>query len=147
MVDIFNTAKNALNEVIKVKADMKYLRDMVDDARTQVKDHEKRITKLEANLDPFYVFPVNGYEFLYSREVGDSTESYRQVFESIFDTWGDEETATDIVNDLLRFTYVSEDLSTGINTGAEIIFYSIPHYFAIRESCVESYDSLLTSLI
>jgi len=105
------------------------------------------LLKLEENLDPFYIFPVNGYDYLYSREVGDSTESYRHVFESIFDAWDDVATATDVVNDLLRFTYVSENLSTGIETGAEIIFYGIPYYYAIRESCVESYDSLLTALI
>ncbi len=101
---------------------------------------------IEENLDLFYIFPANGYSFLYSSEVENSSENYKQVFESIFKVW-DEDAGKDVVNDLLRFTYVSENLSTGIELGAEIILYNIPYYFAIRESCVESYDSLLTALI
>jgi len=80
------------------------------------------------SLDPFYVFPVNGYQFMYSREVENSSENYKQVFESIFKVW-DESAATDVVNDLLRFTYISEDLSSGIQSGAEIILYNIPYYY------------------
>ncbi len=100
----------------------------------------------ENQCDAFYVFPVNGYEYLYSKEVENSKEGYRQVYESIFDTF-DDESAKSTFTDLLRFTYVSEDLATGITSGAEIIIYGIPYYYVVRESSVENYDSLLTALI
>lgn len=103
------------------------------------------IVPIEESFDPFYVFPINGYKFLYSKEVENSTENYRQVFESIFTQLG-EESAKDVFTDLLRFTYISENLSAGIASGAEIILYSIPYYYAIRESYIENYDELLTML-
>ncbi len=68
------------------------------------------------------------------------------MYESIFDTF-DDESAKSTFTDLLRFTYVSEDLVAGIASGAEIILYGIPYYYVIRESSVENYDSLLTALI
>jgi len=98
------------------------------------------------NTEPFYVFPINGYKFLYSKEVDNSTKEYKQVFEAIFDTLG-EESGKEIFTDLLRFTYISENLASGIASGAEIIIYGIPYYYAIRESHVDSYDELLTALI
>lgn len=98
------------------------------------------------SVEPFYVFPVNGFKFLYSKEVDNSTENYKQVFESIFDKVG-EASGKDIFTDLLRFTYLSENLAMGIESGAEIIIYGIPYYYAIRESQIDSYDELLTVLI
>lgn len=98
------------------------------------------------NTEPFYVFPTNGYKFLYSKEVENSTESYKQVLESILNQLG-EKSGKDVFADLLRFTYISENLPAGIESGAEIIIYGIPFYYAIRESCIDSYDELLTALI
>jgi len=101
---------------------------------------------VEESTDLFYVFPINGYKFLYSTEVENSTKSYKQVFESIFDQLN-EDSAKDVFIDLLRFSYISEDLAAGITAGAEIILYGIPYYYVIRESCVDNYDELLTNLI
>ena len=98
------------------------------------------------NVEPFYVFPANGFKFLYSKEVDNSTENYKQVFESILDTVG-EASGKDIFTDLLRFTYISENLANGIESGAEIIIYGIPYYYAIRESQIDNYDELLTAFI
>jgi len=100
----------------------------------------------EGGVEPFYVFPINGFKFLYSKEVENSTQNYKQVFESVFCQMG-EESGKEVLADLLRFTYVSENLSTGIESGAEIILYGIPYYYALRESCIDSYDELLTRLV
>jgi len=97
------------------------------------------------NAEPFYIFPINGYKFLYSKEVENSTENYRQVFESIFDQLG-EQSGKDVFTDLLRFTYISENLALGIESGAEVILYGIPYYYAVRESLIDNYDELLTVL-
>lgn len=101
---------------------------------------------IEESSASFYVFPINGYSYLYSKEVENSTENYKQVFESIFDQLG-EESAKDVFTDLLRFTYVSKNLADGIESGAEIILYGIPYYYAIRESYIDNYNELLTMLI
>ena len=102
--------------------------------------------EIQESFDLFYVFPINGYKFLYSKEVENSTENYKQVFESIFDQLS-EESAKDVFTDLLRFSYLSENLAEGISSNAEIIMYGIPYYYAIRESQIYNYDELLTMLI
>lgn len=98
------------------------------------------------SLDPFYVFPIDGYDFLYSKEVDNSTENYKHVYESIISQLG-EKSAKMVFTDLLRFSYNSEELAEGIGTGAEIIIYNIPYYYAIRESYVENYNELLTMIV
>jgi hypothetical protein len=97
------------------------------------------------NTDPFYIFPINGYKFLYSKEVENSTQEYKAVLESILDELG-EKSGKDIFTDLLRFNYVSEDLATGIDSGAELIIYGIPYYYAVRKSQIDNYNELLTVL-
>lgn len=107
------------------------------------------LAALEHNImesaEPFYIFPIDGYKFLYSKEVEDSNKNYKQVFESILDQLG-EQSGKDVVTDLLRFTYISENLAAGIESGAEIILYGVPYYYAVRESCIDNYDELLTVL-
>lgn len=96
------------------------------------------------NSERFYVFPINGYKFLYSKEVDNSNTSYTSVLESILNQFG--ESGKDVFSDLLRFSYMTEHLSEGIQSGAEIIIYGIPYYYAIRESYVDNYTELLTVL-
>lgn len=120
-------------------------KDEMNDLRERAVFANSMVT-IEESFDPFYVFPINGYNFLYSKEVENSTENYQQVFESIFAQLG-EDSAKDVFTDLLRFTYVSENLATGIESGAEIILYNIPYYYAIRESYIDDYNELLTMLI
>jgi len=98
------------------------------------------------STEPFYIFPINGFKFLYSKEVENSTQNYKQVFESVFCQMG-EESGKEVLTDLLRFTYVSENLSAGIESGAEIILYGIPYYYALRESRIDNYNELLTMLV
>lgn len=101
----------------------------------------------ENDLDeePFFVFPVDGFKFLYSTEVENSNQQYQTVFEAILQNL-DENTAEETMKDLLRFTYQSTNLSEGIESGAEIILYNIPYFYAIRTSTISSYDELLSSL-
>jgi len=97
-------------------------------------------------VESFYIFPVDGYKYLFSKEVKNSTKCYNAVFESILDQLGDEQPSEDIFTELLKFNYVSEDLTDGIEAGAEIIIHSIPYYYALRESTVDAYTNLLTRL-
>jgi len=97
----------------------------------------------DTSVEPFYVFPINGFKFMYSREVEYSDQDYKQVFESVFEQLGDEK-GHDVLTDLLRFTYVSANLAEGIDSGAEIILYGIPYYYAIKAESYPSYQDLLT---
>lgn len=97
----------------------------------------------EHNEEPFYVFPINGFKFLYSTEVQNSNRQYQTVFEAVIENL-DENTAEETLKDLLKFTYKSSMLQEGIASGAEIILYNIPYYYAVRVTSVASYEQLLS---
>lgn len=97
-----------------------------------------------ADLEPFYVFPINGFKFLYSKEVSESTSNYQRVMEVLLEQLRDEQAANDIVADLLKFTYTSLNLDEGINSGSEIIMYGIPYYYAVRCSAYPDYARIVT---
>ena len=102
----------------------------------EVSIHEK--------YEPFFVFPIDGFKFMYSSEVQNSSDDYKQVFETIIEQCGDNN--LDMITDLLKFTYTHDNLYEGLETGCEIIIYNIPYYYALRASLVDDYDDLLTSL-
>lgn len=95
----------------------------------------------ENNLEPFYIFPVDGYKFMYSKEVENSSHEYKRVFDTIFEQFGDEK-GNAVLTDLLRFTYTTENLFEGIHAGCEIIIYGIPFFYALKTSTIEKYQDL-----
>lgn len=99
----------------------------------------------ENNLEPFYIFPINEYKFMYSKEVENSGEEYKKVFDTLFETFG-ETKGNEVLTDLLRFTYTSESLHEGIGSGSEIIIYGVPFFYATKVSSVESYQELLSTI-
>jgi hypothetical protein len=86
---------------------------------------------LERDTEPFFVYPIDGYKFMYSVNVTNSSQQYQQVFESIIDTVGDTN-GPSTISDMLKFTYVHDHISEGIASGAEIVLFNIPYYYAIR---------------
>ena len=96
------------------------------------------------DTEPFYVFPVNGFSYLYSKEVTNSSSDYKRVIDTLIEQFDDAGQATDIVIDLLKYTYSNVNLSEGINASAEIIMYGISHYYAVRVSAIPNYSKLVT---
>ena len=96
-------------------------------------------------LEPFFIFPIDGYQFMYSREVENSSQEYKMVFDSIFEEFGTEK-GNEVITDLLKFNYTDEDLKEGIESGSEIILYNVPYFYAIRTKTVEYYGNLLSIL-
>ena len=97
------------------------------------------------NQDDFYIFPIDGFKYIYSPEVQNSTQDYESVFDSIFEEFGSIN-GNAIIADLLKFTYVSTNLNEGIEQGAEIIIYNIPYFFAIRCSQFNDYNEIIDKL-
>ena len=97
------------------------------------------------DLEPFYIFPTDGYEFMYSQEVENSSQDYKTAFDAIFEEFGTEK-GNGVMKDLLKFTYTSDNLAEGINSGSEIIIYNIPFFYAIRAETVNDYDELITNI-
>lgn len=95
------------------------------------------------NTELFYVIPKNDYKFLYSHEVTNSNSDYKQVIDTLLETFNDTDKAIDIVTDLLKYTYSTKNLYEGIAANAEIIFYGIPYYYAVRVDSNISYKQII----
>lgn len=92
-----------------------------------------------AELEPFYVFPIDGYRYMYNPTA--STRDYIESFNSLMEKLGD--MGGDILKDVLKRDYEFDNLQRGISSGSEIIIYGIPYYYALRKSLVDDYERFL----
>lgn len=102
----------------------------------------KSLIESTEDTEPFFVFPIDGYQYIYCPDVQNSSDEYKQVFGMMYETFG-EKKGNDVAVDMLRFTYKQNKLMEGIDIGAEIIIYDIPYYYAARQSMFNSYDDIL----
>lgn len=93
-------------------------------------------------VEPFFIFPINGYKFLYSENVSNTTEGYKDTLSTLITNYGEEGIKT--FKDVLKYQYSFDRLVDGLASNSEIIVYDIPYYYAIRYSLVESYEDFIT---
>lgn len=101
---------------------------------------QSSITEETEGYEPFYVFPKNGYKYAYSKGVKNSNLNFRSVMETLTANTAD---AFDITADLIKYTYTRSNLTEGIESGSEAIFYGIPYFYAVRVSDVGMYENLI----
>jgi hypothetical protein len=98
--------------------------------------------------EPYYILPVNGYKFMYCMEISQSNIEYKQVFDALFEQFGnDKGQAVAVISDLLKYNYIKENLHEGLATDAEIVLYGIPHYYAVKCALVNDYAELYNALL
>ncbi len=97
------------------------------------------------NTEPFFVFPIDGYKFMYSPNVTDSQTDHQRAFASILENVNGNQ-GVEMIADMLKFTYVHDQLVEGITSGAEIVLYNTPYYYAVRAT-QSSVDTLTTMRI
>ena len=98
------------------------------------------------NENSFYVFPTNGFHFLYNTAITETDENHLKAFDEICEKFGDKR-GGELFAEVLRFSYTPQNLVEGISSGSEIILYGIPSYYAMRVSSVDDYDDVLTSVL
>lgn len=152
---LLKTLPSAYHNFHKVKVRLQKRRDGVSDVFERAFGHEFVNLRQRAvftypdapvvteGSDLFYVFPLNGYKYLYSREVTNSSNDYKRVIDTLVEQFDDPATASDVVMDLLKYTYASSNLREGLEANAEIIMYGIPYYYAVRTSACQGYSGLL----
>lgn len=91
----------------------------------------------------FYIFPVDGYSFMYNKEVFDSSDAYKKSFHTLIESFGERE-GIEIFKDMLQYSYKYNDLPNAIDSGCEIIIYDISHYYAIRKTLIDNYTDWFT---
>lgn len=98
------------------------------------------------DLEPFYVFPINGYKFLYCKGVKNSKIDHCDTINTLIETVNIPDEACDIMAGIFKFSYNSDNLIEALQTDAEIMFYDIPYYYAVRSSKY-NYNKLIEDLI
>jgi hypothetical protein len=98
------------------------------------------ITESTATHEPFYVFPINGYKFFYSKGVQNSNLNFRDVISTLQENI---DGAFEITTDLIKYTYTQKNLIEGITSDSEIMFYGIPYFYAVRAGDVDNYTRLI----
>lgn len=89
----------------------------------------------KTNHTGYYIFPIDGYKFLYNIQVKNSHQQYKKIFEQNLQQ-------TNIK--VLKFNYKKNNLSYAIHSGCEIIIYNIPYYYAIPQ--YTEYSTLLSKI-
>lgn len=88
----------------------------------------------------FFVFPIDGYKILYNQYIND----YATYADTLQKLLSESTTVEGLISQVFQFTYESNDLSKAIDSGAELLIYDIPYYYAIRASLVENYSEFVT---
>lgn len=94
--------------------------------------------------EPFYIFPIDNFKFMYCQNPQVTTEEYKNTLERLVSSVGDDAGLV-VFQELLKFHYEFDGLEKGIIGGSEIIFYNIPYYWAIRKSIVSDYNEFFYS--
>lgn len=100
----------------------------------------------DTDKEPFYVFPINGFKYLYNELVEDVGEHFNNTFHDLFNALHSEHRARNIIKELMLHTYKSDNLNEGISNGSEVVIYNIPYYFAIKVSVFPRYNELIDLL-
>lgn len=95
------------------------------------------------DLEPFYIFPINGYRYMYADNVKSTTDDYRKTLDLLIENLGNNGIET--FQEVLKYQYRHDKLYEALTGNAEIIIYDIPYYYAIRCSLIEEYCDFLIS--
>ena len=150
---IFRALPVEYNNIHKVKVRKKNIRNLdyiFNEAFDEHHPHMRQraiftypqLTECVSGTEPFFVFPIDGFKFMYSSEVMNSSEDYNQVLKSVVESLGT--VGSEVITDMLKFNYTHENLTEGIASGAEIVIYNTPHYYAVRVN--EENTTLLTDM-
>lgn len=90
-----------------------------------------------SNLEPFYIFPINGFKFKYNPIVSNINQQYNFILEKTLKIISPD-VAIDMFSESLHDSYYSDNLEQAIKSGAELMIYNIPYFYAIKKSVVDT---------
>lgn len=99
------------------------------------------IPSIDLSLEPFFIFPTNGYKFVYNPQVSNFTNQYQETINNLINNVS-KSVAIDMVSKVISQSYTDKNLHQGIKFGAEIILYGIPFYYGIRKSLIDDYSKM-----
>jgi hypothetical protein len=97
------------------------------------------------NHENYYVFPINGYKILYSKNDKNTSKTYQNALAEILDIVA-EQHAVSLLTTILENDYTDESLSEALLNKKEILIYNIPYFYAIKCSLfpsIEDYKKII----
>lgn len=91
------------------------------------------------NHENYYVFPIDGYRILFSRNDTNTSKTYQTALTEILDMVA-ENHAVSLLTTILSDDYTDENLSEALKNKKEILVYNIPYFYAIKCSLFPSID-------
>lgn len=91
------------------------------------------------NHENYYVFPIDGYRILYSKNDKNTSKTYQAALSEILDMVA-EQHAVSLLTTILSDDYTDENLSEALTNKKEILVYNIPYFYAIKCSLFQSLD-------
>jgi hypothetical protein len=98
----------------------------------------------DSALDLFYIFPIDGYQFMYSPNVYSSSLQYKETLGKFIENMNEEQAIRAFLSEVLRYDYVFSNLNEGLQLGCEVIVYGVSHYYAIRKSSINNYSAIFS---
>lgn len=89
------------------------------------------------HLTKFYVFPINGYKFIYSDNIKESTQLF-----TMYNIINNTELYANIIQDLTH----NHNINEAIQSNNQIMLYNIPYCYCVNSNAIESYKNLLKIL-
>lgn len=99
-------------------------------------------TNHSLDTEPFYIFPINGYKFIYNPFVENTSIHFSNIFDNLSKNLEFDD-INQIISEQVKDNYISDNLVNAIHSKCEIIFYKIPYYYAIRKSLVDDYKKVI----
>jgi len=97
------------------------------------------------HVEEFYIFPINGYKFLYSKNDKNTSETYKNALLEIIDLVKEND-ALSLLTTILAEDYTAENLVVALDENKEVILYNIPYFYAIKRSLfprIEDYQNII----
>lgn len=98
----------------------------------------------EDDDEQFYVFPVDGFKFLYNPSV-EYYKEYKSMYASLKKVMPEQDCSRLLV-DIIRYSYVEseETLKSALLSQKEVIVYNVPCYYAVSVARFPVYTTLLS---
>ena len=105
-------------------------------------DHTQPL--FDPTMEPFYIFPKNGFKYMYSTSVTDSARQYGATYDALNQVMDSPASVYQTIGEILLFDYRTYDLRVALESGCEIIIFGCSSYYAIARRAVKSYSTLFS---
>lgn len=146
---------NSYEDFKKVKIRIKKRQDIISELFNNSFNHsflkEKSLfvngfskTNISDNTEPFYIFPINGFNFMFNPKINSIKEYYESLIKlnSILPN----NVSNNVLIELFKLTYIKDDFKNAILSEAEIIIYNIPFYYCVKTKIFKDYKTLLLNI-